>query len=89
MPHNLLVVDYCLGHLGSVNDASAFQGARLARQPDLIPKGHWMWADSAYPMKPWCVVPFEGQRSAPLSSPQKVFNTHLSKVRALIALKQP
>ncbi|KIJ58650.1 hypothetical protein HYDPIDRAFT_102251, partial [Hydnomerulius pinastri MD-312] len=33
MPHNLLVVDYSLGHPGSVHDAYAFQGTQLAQHP--------------------------------------------------------
>ena len=50
MLHNLLVVDYGLGHPGSVHDAYAFQGTDIAKDPEgMIPEGHWMWADSAYP----------------------------------------
>ena len=33
MPHNLLIIDYGLGHPRSVHDAYAFQGTLLARNP--------------------------------------------------------
>jgi len=82
MPHNLLVVDYGLGHPGSVHDAYAFQGTQLAQRPvQLIPKDHWIWADSAYPTQTWCVVLFKATRTLPLSREQKTYNQYLSKVR--------
>ncbi|KIM56458.1 hypothetical protein SCLCIDRAFT_1146716, partial [Scleroderma citrinum Foug A] len=60
MPHNLLIVDYGLGHPGSVHDTWAFRGTRIASRPaQLIPDSHWMWADSAYPSETWCVIPFK------------------------------
>ena len=60
MPHNLLVVDYGLGHPMSVYDAYVFQGMEMAQNREvLIPEGQWMWADSTYPPRPWCVVPFK------------------------------
>ena len=81
MPHNLLVVDYGLGHPGSVHDAYAFQGTDIAKDPEgMILEGHWMWADSAYPTRPWCVVPFKATRTELLLRPQKVYNQYLSKV---------
>ena len=81
MPHNLLVVDYGLGHPGSVHDAFAFQGMEMAKDLDgLIPAGHWIWANSAYSTKTWCIIPFKATRTAPLSRPQKVYNRYLSKV---------
>ena len=81
MPHNLLVVDYGLGHPGSVHDAHAFLGTRIAQDPEgMIPPGHWIWADSAYPTQTWCVVPFKATRSAGLSRSRNVYNKHLSKV---------
>ncbi|KAF8545964.1 hypothetical protein OG21DRAFT_1479735 [Imleria badia] len=57
MPHNLLIINYGLDHPGSVHDAYAFQGTEMAQNPEaLIPEGHWIWADNAYPTRPWCVV---------------------------------
>ena len=81
MLHNLLVVDYGLGHPGSVHDAYAFQGMDIVKDPEgMIPEGHWMWADSAYPTQPWCVVLFKATQTEPLLWPQKVYNQYLSKV---------
>ncbi|KIJ05356.1 hypothetical protein PAXINDRAFT_93582 [Paxillus involutus ATCC 200175] len=50
MPHNLIIMDYALGHPGSVHDAWAFQGTHItSNPPTFIPCNHWTWADSAYP----------------------------------------
>ncbi|KAG2076609.1 hypothetical protein BDR04DRAFT_1132814 [Suillus decipiens] len=60
LPHNLLIVDYSLGHPGSVHDAFAFRSTCLYEEhADLLPDGHWVWADSAYPLEPWCIAPFK------------------------------
>ena len=68
MPHNLLVVDYGLGHPESVHNAYAFQGTEMAQDLEAqIPEGHWIWVDSTYPTKPWCVVPFKATRTTALS----------------------
>ncbi|KAG2063257.1 hypothetical protein BDR04DRAFT_1131128 [Suillus decipiens] len=46
LPHNLLIVDYFLGHPGSVHDAFAFRSTHLYEEhADLLPDGHWIWAD--------------------------------------------
>ena len=97
MPHNLLVVGYGLGHPGSVDDAWAFQGTYIASNPEkLIPRDHWMWADSAYPIESWCTVPFKQPEGGQLSRDQNVYNEYLSKVctyfipvSMLIALEDP
>ncbi|KIK12573.1 hypothetical protein PISMIDRAFT_33804, partial [Pisolithus microcarpus 441] len=50
MTHNLQIVNYGLGHLGSIHDAYAFQATRLAHEhKSVLPAEHWVWADSAYP----------------------------------------
>ncbi|KIK20258.1 hypothetical protein PISMIDRAFT_106137 [Pisolithus microcarpus 441] len=68
MPHNLQIVDYGLGHPGSVHDAYAFQATKVACESNTaIPEGHWMWADSAYPLEPWCISPFKRPRGGNLS----------------------
>ncbi|KAF9229421.1 hypothetical protein BS17DRAFT_667367, partial [Gyrodon lividus] len=68
MPHNLLIVDYGLGHPGSIHNAYAFQGTHITSQPaTLIPCNHWIWADTAYPTETWCVVPFKKLRGGGLS----------------------
>ena len=80
MPHNLRIVDYGLGHPGSVHDAYAFQGTQMGRNPEqVIPPDHWIWADSAYPMQPWCVVPFKATGEG-LTRTKNLYNKYLSKV---------
>ncbi|KAG2335780.1 hypothetical protein BDR05DRAFT_978902 [Suillus weaverae] len=66
MPHNLIIVDYALGHPGS--------------HEALLPDDHWIWADSAYPLEKWCIVPFKKPRNGMLTKDQKTFNYHLSTV---------
>lgn len=84
MPHNLLIADYAVGHAGSAHDAFAFQSTRLYRQhADLLPHGHWVWADSAYPIETWCVPPFKKPRNGALTHNQRTFNYHLSRVHVL------
>ena len=79
--HDLFIVNYGLGHPGSVHDVYTFQGTHIAQEPDdLIPEGHWIWADSAYPSKTWCAVPFKATQTTPLSRPQKIYNRYLLKV---------
>ena len=81
MPHNLLIVDYSLGHPGSVHDAWAFRSTRIYQQhAALLQDDHWIWADSAYPLEPWCIPPFKKPRNGALTRDQKTFNYHLSKV---------
>ncbi|KAJ8581511.1 hypothetical protein M405DRAFT_715108, partial [Rhizopogon salebrosus TDB-379] len=41
----------------------------------------WLWVDSAYGSRPWCVVPFKRPAAGGLMDHQKMFNYHLSKVR--------
>ena len=81
MLHNLFIVDYGLGHPGSVHDTYAFQGTQIAQEAKaLIPENHWVWADSAYPTQTWCVVPFKATHNTLLSRLQKVYNHYLLKV---------
>ncbi|KIK79632.1 hypothetical protein PAXRUDRAFT_160832, partial [Paxillus rubicundulus Ve08.2h10] len=81
MPHNLLIVDYGLGLPGSVHDAYAFQLTWTAKDhEELLGDEHWAWADSAYPLETWCVVPFKKPQGGHLTQDQKTFNYHLSSV---------
>jgi hypothetical protein len=60
LPQNLLIVDYSLGHTGSVHDAWAFRSTRTFKNHDKIfGPGEWMWADSAYTPETWSVAPFK------------------------------
>ncbi|KAG2053210.1 hypothetical protein BDR06DRAFT_886509 [Suillus hirtellus] len=81
MPHNLFIVDYTLGHPRSVHDAYAFRATHLYREhATLLPNDHWIWADSAYPLEPWCIPPFKKPRNGRLTNNQRTFNYHLSSV---------
>ncbi|KAG2061177.1 hypothetical protein BDR06DRAFT_870339, partial [Suillus hirtellus] len=60
LPHNLLIVDYSLSHPRSIHDAFTFRSTHLYDEhADLLPDGHWIWADSTYSLKPWCITPFK------------------------------
>ena len=81
MPHNLMIVDYALGQPGSVHDPYAFQGTQMSQDPvNVIPPHHWIWADSAYPCKTWCAVPFKKPHGGSLTCRQNTYNRYLSKV---------
>ncbi|KAF8551933.1 hypothetical protein OG21DRAFT_1417053, partial [Imleria badia] len=87
MLHNLHIVDYGLGHPGSVHDVYAFLGTRTAQNPDMmIPPEHWIWADSVYVTQMWCVVPFKSTGGTGLSQSRNIYNKYLSK-HAFAALK--
>ncbi|KIK22256.1 hypothetical protein PISMIDRAFT_102728 [Pisolithus microcarpus 441] len=87
--HNLQIVNYGLGHLGSIHDTYAFQATQLACKHKLVlPAEHWVWANSAYPLEPWCLSPFKRPRGGSLF----IYNWYLSKVHvqvehAFVALK--
>ncbi|KAG2752754.1 hypothetical protein P692DRAFT_20871076 [Suillus brevipes Sb2] len=43
MPHNLLIVDYSLGHPGSMHDASTFKSTHIYQEHDaLLQDDHWI-----------------------------------------------
>jgi hypothetical protein len=68
MPQNLLIVDYSLGHTGSVHDVWAFQSTQTFKNYDRVfGCGEWMWADSAYPPKTWSIAPFKKPANGQLS----------------------
>ncbi|KIK77969.1 hypothetical protein PAXRUDRAFT_775273, partial [Paxillus rubicundulus Ve08.2h10] len=78
MPHNLSIVDYGLGLPGSVHDAYAFQLSQTAKDhEELLGERHWIWADSAYPLETWCIVPFKKPKNGRLTWDQKTFNYFL------------
>ncbi|KIK79239.1 hypothetical protein PAXRUDRAFT_161811, partial [Paxillus rubicundulus Ve08.2h10] len=81
MPHNLMIVDYALGQLGSVHDAYAFQGMQIAQDHmTLLPPGHWTWVDTVYPTERWCVVPFKKPRGGNINCKQNTYNQYVSGV---------
>jgi hypothetical protein len=79
-PQNLLIVDYSLGHTGSVHDAWAFRSTRTFKNHDRIfGPGEWMWADSAYPPETWSVAPFKKPINGQLTADQRTYNYWVSK----------
>ena len=79
-PHNLLIVDYSLGHTGSVHDAWAFRSTRTYKNHETIfAPGEWMWADSAYPPETWSVAPFKKPVNGQLTADQRMFNYWVSR----------
>jgi hypothetical protein len=50
LPHNLQIVDYVAGIVGSIHNSTAFAMSYVAEEPNLFfSANEWMWADSAYP----------------------------------------
>jgi DDE superfamily endonuclease len=77
-----MIVDYSVGHTGSVHDSWAFRSTRTYKEHNRIfGPSEWMWADSAYPSETWSVSPFKKPNGRELSQDQKTFNYYLSKVR--------
>jgi len=89
MPHNLRIVDYVIGIPGSVHDSNAFAKTRISRHPQTFFGAYeWLWADSAYGARPWCVVPYKRPAAGGLTDNQKKFNYRLSKVVRTILMSQ-
>ncbi|EGO23840.1 hypothetical protein SERLADRAFT_409092 [Serpula lacrymans var. lacrymans S7.9] len=52
LPHNLRIVDYALGHTGSVHNSYAFEATQISHDHALfLDAEEWIWADSAYPIQ--------------------------------------
>ncbi|KIK12923.1 hypothetical protein PISMIDRAFT_119986 [Pisolithus microcarpus 441] len=82
LPHNLRIVDYMIGVPGSLHNSNVFSRTRIYRHPEtFLGADEWIWADSAYPSLPWCIVPFKRSSTEPMPNAHKIFNQHLSKVR--------
>jgi hypothetical protein len=76
-----MIVNYSVGHTGSVHDSWAFRSTRTFKEHERIfREDEWMWADSAYPSEIWSVSPFKKPARGELDPDQKTFNYHLSKV---------
>ncbi|KAG2342246.1 hypothetical protein BDR05DRAFT_1027075 [Suillus weaverae] len=57
MIHNLAIVDYAISHTSSAHDAYAFQSTHIYHHhTTLFGDHHWIWADSAYLLEPWCIT---------------------------------
>ena len=83
LPDSLRIVDYSIGHTGSIHDSWAFCNTLIYwKHEDIFAPGEWVWADAAYPADTWCIIPFKKPAGGELSLDQKTFNYYLSKVRA-------
>ena len=81
MPHNLIIVDYALGHTGSVHDSWSFRSTRTYREnARIFSPGEFLFADSAYPVEEWSVAPFKKPKGSELTPDQRTFNYYISKV---------
>ncbi|KAG2335920.1 hypothetical protein BDR05DRAFT_978879 [Suillus weaverae] len=64
IPHNLLIVNYSIGHVGSAHDAYAFHSTCIYQDHEaLLGDDHWIWANSAYPLELSCIMPFKKLRN--------------------------
>lgn len=87
LPNSLLVVDYSIGHTGSVHDSWSFQSTHVFKERDQIfAPGEWLWADSAYPTEMWCVSPFKKPLGGDLTRDQKTYTYHVSRVHEYFLL---
>ncbi|KAG2064170.1 hypothetical protein BDR04DRAFT_1035994 [Suillus decipiens] len=60
LPHNLCIVDYVIGIPGSLHDSNVFGQTRVTRTPNnFFGMNQWLWANSAYALQVWCVMPFK------------------------------
>jgi DDE superfamily endonuclease len=72
-PHDLpvMIVDYSVGHTGSVHDSWAYRSTHIFKEHDCIfGPSELMWADSAYPSETWSVSPFKKPIGRDLSPDQ-------------------
>ncbi|OCH84643.1 hypothetical protein OBBRIDRAFT_741246, partial [Obba rivulosa] len=57
---SLLIVDYSVGHVGSVHDTVAYRETFVHNNHDThLTPAEWVLADSAYPLYHWCMTPFK------------------------------
>lgn len=60
---NLVFIDCFVGFAGSVHDARIFRNSDLwhavtANKNDFFPNNEYIIGDKAYPVLPWCLVPY-------------------------------
>ena len=76
---NLHIINYVLGPPGSVHDSMAFKESHVFKESgQLFHDGEWLWADSAYALLPWCIMPYKQPQSLVPHNCQ--FNYHLLTV---------
>ncbi|KIJ55673.1 hypothetical protein M422DRAFT_240285 [Sphaerobolus stellatus SS14] len=76
---SLHIIDYVIGHCESAHDSTTFQDSQANKEHStLFGDAEWLWADSAYVTKAWCVMPFK-QPAADLPE-NHLFNYWVSQV---------
>ena len=54
LPDSLIVVDYAIGHTGSVHDSLAFRSTRVFKEHEqILAPGEWIWAV----LRSWALTP--------------------------------
>jgi len=81
LPNSLVIIDYALGHTSSIHDSLAFQSTRIFKEHNqILTPSKWIWADSAYPAKMWCIAPFQKPVGSKLLLDQRTYNYHVLQV---------
>lgn len=82
---SLEIVDYAVGHVGSVHDALAFKDTRIYNEHQtLLPRGDYLLADPAYAVTGWCIAPFKRPAGGTLTREQRRFNYYHSRLRVQV-----
>ncbi|KIJ47696.1 hypothetical protein M422DRAFT_248702 [Sphaerobolus stellatus SS14] len=77
---DLRIIDYGVGLPGSQHDATAWKQTRIPQEHGvLLEKGEWVWADTAYPLQPWCQAPYK--RPEKDTRENTHYNYHVSRIR--------
>jgi hypothetical protein len=82
---SLRFLDVYVGAYGSQHDArilkcSPFYLRQLQPQTRIIPKGHYIIGDDAYPLSPWLLTPFDTEET----EHHEKFNKRFSRVRLCV-----
>jgi DDE superfamily endonuclease len=86
----MAVVDhkYCFSYIdvgcnGRVSDGGVFRNCSLYQELEngILPEGHLLVGDNAFPLKEYLLKPFPGNR---LTLKQKIFNYRLSRARRVV-----
>ncbi|KAG8688976.1 hypothetical protein FRC08_011165, partial [Ceratobasidium sp. 394] len=75
---NLQIIDYVIGHTGSVHDSAAFSNSLAAQEHStLFGHNEFIWTDSAYGATTWNLAPYK--RPAADIPVNRRFNYHVSR----------
>ncbi|XP_047998801.1 putative nuclease HARBI1 [Leguminivora glycinivorella] len=80
--------NYCFSYIdvgcnGRISDGGVFRNCNLsaALENNLLPDGHVIVGDNAFPLKPYLMKPYPGSN---LTLKQKIFNYRLSRARRIV-----